>query len=200
MSMSTGKVRRTLIMGLGNVLLGDDGFGPCVIELFRCRYQCGPDVEILDLGSPGLDLASYLYGRELVIIVDAINATAAAGTLCDFSLRELSPQQVQLRLSGHDPGLTEAFCQLGLLNQAPAETIAVGAVPKSCAFNQGISGEVFRAASAAADHIAGLLTGRGVSCARRRAPLAPKLWWLANPRCPDATEPFCSTPVRELRG
>ena len=48
------------VIGLGNVFLGDDGFGPLVIETFRCSYECGESVEVIDLGTPGLDLAPYL--------------------------------------------------------------------------------------------------------------------------------------------
>ena len=63
---------RILVAGLGNVLLGDDGFGSLVIEMFRCEYECSQDVEIIDLGTPGLDITPYLYGRDLVVIVDAV--------------------------------------------------------------------------------------------------------------------------------
>ncbi len=41
------------VIGLGNVFLGDDGFGPLAVETFRCQYACGPEVEVLDLGTPG---------------------------------------------------------------------------------------------------------------------------------------------------
>ena len=72
---------RVSIIGLGNVLLGDDGFGCLAVEVFRCEYACGPGVEIIDLGTPGLDLATYLYGRDLVIIVDAVMTGASPGTV-----------------------------------------------------------------------------------------------------------------------
>ena len=57
MSAAFPGVPRVSVIGLGNILLGDDGFGPCAVEMFRCKYECGPDVEILDLGTPGVDLA-----------------------------------------------------------------------------------------------------------------------------------------------
>ena len=73
-------MRRARIIGLGNVLLGDDGFGPLAVELFRCQYECGSNVEVLDLGTPGLDLAPYLYGTDLVVIADAVHAEEKPGT------------------------------------------------------------------------------------------------------------------------
>jgi len=67
------------VIGLGNVFLGDDGFGPLAVETFRSQFAYGPEVEVLDLGTPGLDLAPYLYDRKLVVIVDAV-AFALPGT------------------------------------------------------------------------------------------------------------------------
>ena len=177
--MSTNKLPRASIIGLGNVLLGDDGFGPCAVEMFRSQYECGPDVEILDLGTPGLDLSPYLYGRNLVVIVDAVNASDEPGTLCVGSLSDSARAQVALRLTGHAPGLTEALLQLRLVNQAPTEVVVVGVVPESCAFNQGISPKVSAGVTAALNYIAGLLVDRGMSCTCRPAPFPPNLWWLS---------------------
>jgi len=59
-------LRRIAVLGLGNVLLGDDGFGPMAVEMFRSLYECDSNVEILDLGTPGLDLAPYLYDADLL--------------------------------------------------------------------------------------------------------------------------------------
>ena len=46
----------TYVLGLGNVLMGDDGFGPAVVQAFEAEYVVGPDVSVIDLGTPGLDL------------------------------------------------------------------------------------------------------------------------------------------------
>jgi hydrogenase maturation protease len=181
MTAELAKTPRVSVIALGNILLGDDGFGPCALEMFRCRYECGPEVEILDLGTPGIDLAPYLYGRELVILVDALNAACTPGTLYMCRWAALAPNQTKLRLTGHDPGVSEALTQLGMLDQAPLELVVIGAVPKSCEFNVGISPEVCRTAGTAADHIAGLLLDYGVRCVPRPALLRPNLWWLDDP-------------------
>jgi hydrogenase maturation protease len=181
--MNTGLVStpRVSVVGLGNILLGDDGFGPCTVELFRCKYKCGPDVEILDLGTPGVDLAPYLCGRGLVILLDALDVARTPGTLCMCRWTAIAPSQVNLRLTGHDPGVAEALTQLHMLDQAPHELVVVGVVPKSCEFNGGISSEVLRTACIAVDHIARLLLDYGVRCVRRPASLRPNLWWLDDP-------------------
>jgi|SRR5271165_55787 len=171
---------RVSIIGLGNVLLGDDGFGPLAVEVFRCEYKCGPEVEVLDLGTPGLDLAPYLYGRELVVIVDAVTAAGQPGTVGTYRESDLRDSQAQLRLTDHDPGLQESLAQLRLAGRGPSEVVVVGAIPASCAFGAGISAPVLSASSLAIDAIIRVLLERGFDCRKRLQPLQTKLWWLCN--------------------
>ncbi len=172
----------TCIIGLGNVLLGDDGFGPLAVEIFRCEYECGSHVQVLDLGTPGLDLAPYLYGADLVVIADAVLAEGKPGTLCIYSEADLLSRRAQLRLTAHDPGVQESLAQLRLVGRAPSELIIVGVVPESCDLGKGVSPSVGNASSVAADDIARLLWERDVNCRRRHAPVQPNLWWLPKDR------------------
>ena len=160
--------------------MGDDGFGPLAIEKFRCEYQCGPNVEVLDLGTPGLDLAPYLFGRDLVVIADAVNADEKPGTLSIYCEADLVARRAQLHLTAHDPGLQESLTHLRLSGETPSELIIVGAVPESCDFGTGISASVLTTTSIAVDAIAGLLVERGIRCSRRHAALRPNLWWLSE--------------------
>lgn len=178
-----GSQARILILGLGNVLLGDDGLGPAIVELFHCRYECGTEVEILDLGAPGSDITPYLYGRHLVIIADALKAEHAPGTLCFYRRNDAAVPNVGVRVTGHDPGLVEALAQLELMGQAPSELVVIGAVPESCRLNERMSSTVLRVSSALVDHIAGLLLEHDVPCVLRTAPLRPNLWWLSQQDC-----------------
>jgi hydrogenase maturation protease len=165
---------------LGNVLLGDDGFGPLAVEMFRCEYECGSNVEILDLGTPGLDLAPYLYGTDLVVIADAVQAEQKPGTLCVYSEDDLLGRRAQLRTTAHDPGVQECIAQLRVAGQAPSELIIVGVVPESCALGSGFSAAVLSSLSLAVDNIARLLVERAIDCRRRQAPAQPNLWWLSG--------------------
>ena len=166
------------VIGLGNVFLGDDGFGPLVIETFRCSYECGGSVEVIDLGTPGLDLAPYLYGKELVVIVDAVHSAMAPGTVSFFHEEDFVSSRAKLRITGHDPGLWESLAHLRLAGRAPCELIVLGVTPESCTFAEAISERVSRIASEASANIAELLADRGVVCTLRREVATPKLWWL----------------------
>ena len=170
--------KRVSVVGIGNVLLGDDGFGPLTVELFRCKYECDPDVEVLDLGTPGLDLAPYLFDKELVLLVDAVQGGEPPGTLCIFSENDLLTHHALLRLSAHDPGVRESLAHLSMVGRAPSELIIVGVVPEQSEFASGISASVMSTAPVAADTIARLLGERGIQCRARETDLQPNLWWL----------------------
>lgn len=177
---SAGNLQRISILGIGNVLLGDDGFGPLLVELFRCAYECSSNVEILDLGTPGLDIAPYLYDRDLVLLLDAVHAKEKAGALCIYCDADLFSRRAQLRLTAHDPGVQESLIQLKIAGHAPSELIIIGVVPESCGIGEGISAAVLRSSYIAVDNIARLLLERGVDCHRRAMRVSPNLWWLSD--------------------
>ncbi|HXK01286.1 MAG TPA: hydrogenase maturation protease [Verrucomicrobiae bacterium] len=173
---------RACVIGLGNVLLGDDGFGPWAVEMFRCRYECGPNVEILDLGTPGLDLAPYLYGRDLVVIADAVQAREQPGTLRIYFEAALLARPGLIRTSAHDPGVQESLAQLRLAGHAPSELIILGVVPESSGLGTGLSLPVLRNSGVAVDNLARLLRERGIDCRSRPTPIQPNFWWLSGDR------------------
>jgi len=173
-------IPRVSVIGLGNVLLGDDGFGALAVEMFRCAYQCGSNVEVADLGTPGLDLAPYLYDTDLALIADAVHSEEQPGSLCIYSETDLLSRRAQLRLTAHAPGVQESLAQLRLAGHAPHEVIVIGVVPESCRLGEGISRAVLNSAPIAADHIARLLVERAVDCRRRPTPAEPTLWWLPH--------------------
>jgi len=166
------------VIGLGNVFLGDDGLGPLAVETFRCEYECGSEVEVVDLGTPGMDLAPYLYERSMVIVVDAVHSDAFQGALSVFCEDDFVSDRARLRISGHDPGLWDALTHLRLAGHAPSELIVVGVTPASCIFAEGISPIILRIASDASATIAGLLLDRNVACRLRTTCAKPNLWWL----------------------
>jgi len=178
---------RVSVVGLGNVFLGDDGFGPLVVEKFRCRFACDPQVEILDLGTPGLDLAPYLCARDLVVLVDAVHADDPPGTLTVYREDDFVSHRARLRVTGHDPGLWDSLAHLRMAGQSPSELIIMGAVPQSCSFGEAISPALLDSSSRASDRIAGLLVQRGVACRRRPVFLKQNLWWLPLPGAQSAT-------------
>ena len=102
-------IPRILIAGVGNVLLQDDGFGPHAIERLQANYEIGKDVELLDLGTPGLDFVDYLVGRDVLIILDALSSGGEPGEILTFDREQLNEQMPNMRLSAHQPCLQETL-------------------------------------------------------------------------------------------
>jgi hydrogenase maturation protease len=169
------------VIGLGNVFLGDDSFGPLAIENFCCTYEIPANVDVLDLGTPGLDLAPYLYDQQLVLVVDTVHSDIPIGTLSLFHEADFLSHRAKLRITGHDPGLWDALAHLRLAGHAPAELIILGVNPNSCEFAEPMTDEISELASSAAAIIAHLLRDHGISCTLRQPAAKPNLWWLPIP-------------------
>lgn len=106
MSEHAGKPGPTLVVGLGNPILRDDGVGPLVVERLRASLAGRSDVAILVDTHGGLRLMERLVGARRAIVVDAILTGAPAGTLWD-----LGPGDLPTAHSGssHDASLPEAL-------------------------------------------------------------------------------------------
>jgi hydrogenase maturation protease len=131
----------TLILGLGNVLRGDDGAGPAVIEWLEQR-ALPAEVEAVDGGTAGLDIVSTLMGHERAIIVDAANVGRAPGEWARFTPDAARLKDNDTALSLHSAGLAEALALGAALKVLPREIIIYGVQPKSVDWRPQLSAEV----------------------------------------------------------
>lgn len=74
--MSDGAPGRVAVLGLGNVLMGDDALGPYAVRLLEARYELPGRVPVLDIGTPGLDLVPYFEGVDALVLVDTVRSEA----------------------------------------------------------------------------------------------------------------------------
>jgi hydrogenase maturation protease len=172
---------RVAVLGLGNVLMADDGFGPYLARVLEAEWEFPPDAVVQDLGTPGLDLAPWLADVELVVVLDTVATSAPPGDVRTYSRDELFRRAPSPRLSPHDPGLREALLSAELAGIAPRELLVVGVVPERVVTGPGLSDTVRAAVPAAADAVVRLLRERGCQVERRAAPLRRDLWWEAPP-------------------
>lgn len=129
--------KQTLILGIGNILLGDEGIGICVIEYLQAQ-QLPNTVECIDGGTAGADLLDLLCNRQKVIIVDAIDADAAPGTMLRFGLKDLLAAK-RPQLSLHDLDIPQTLEMTRLLNCPPCEVIFIGIQPQSITCTMGLT-------------------------------------------------------------
>jgi hydrogenase maturation protease len=120
--------RRVLVAGIGNVFLGDDGFGVEVVKRLAGR-KLPEGVEVVDFGIRGMDLAYALHeDYDLVVFVDATPRGGEPGTvyLIEPEIEDDGP--VSLDTHGMDP--VEVIKLSRALGARPAQTLVVGCEPK----------------------------------------------------------------------
>jgi len=167
----------TNVLGLGNVLMGDDGFGPAVVQAFQAEYVVGPDVSVIDLGTPGLDLAPWLADVDRVIIVDTVKGDLPPGTLRVFDEAGVLRRPPSVRVGPHDSGVKEALLMLEFAGRAPRELALIGVVPERTEMAVKLSPALQEAVPIAVEGIAALLARFGERAIRRTKPAAATPWW-----------------------
>lgn len=165
------------VLGIGNVLVGDDGFGPYVIETFRSQYEVAPNVDIADVGTPGLDLVPHLAGFDAVIIVDTVKANARPGTLLLYTREQIMAHLPNPRLTPHDPGLKDTLLMMQLTGTCPSDITLIGCVPEAVHTSTEMSESVRAAVPSAVAQIEVALAMLGHPPVKRAEPLVPEIWW-----------------------
>ncbi len=114
-----------LVLGVGNLLLSDEGVGIHVAQRLQ-RMTLSPEVEVSDGGTGGFDLIAYGRGKKKIIIVDAVSADAEPGTVLRFKPDEVAFEGY-LPFSSHQTGLQELLHFCTMLDPPP-EVIIYGVV------------------------------------------------------------------------
>ena len=153
------KTAPILVLGLGNLLLSDDGVGPVLVEqLANTAEDWNGRVEFLDGGTQGLALLGQISGRQALIIVDALKTGAPAGTIHRLTLNDLREVTPGRGNSGHEGNAGELLAAAQLLDQLPERLFVVGVEPERIATGIGLSARVQAALDDASSQVNCLLT------------------------------------------
>jgi hydrogenase maturation protease len=168
------------VIGLGNVLMGDDAFGPWVAQVLLAEYEFPPGVSVEDLGTPGLDLIPYVADLEALVLVDTVRSDGPPGTIRLYRRDALLKHAPEARLSPHDPGVKEALLTAEFAGVGPREVLLVGAVPMDSAMGVRLSPPLREAVPLAVAEVLRELARLGWPAARRSAPGRADIWWEAE--------------------
>ena len=185
------------VLGLGNVLMGDDGFGPYVARVLEACYEFPPDVEVIDVGTPGLDLTPYLLDTEAVIFIDTVTSTGAPGETRVYDRAAILRHPPQARTGPHDPALKEALLTVDAAGAGPKIVKLIGVIPAWIATGVTLSPPVSLAVTAVTRMVIDELDRMGVPASPRPVPRTPHIWWaqdVARPKVPGVVP--VSTVVR----
>jgi hydrogenase maturation protease len=168
---------KVAVLGLGNVLMRDDAFGPYVVRTLEARYAFPEEVTLQDLGTPGLDLHPFITGQDALIIVDTVKSDGLAGEIRTYRRDEILKHPPGLRVSPHDPGIKEALLSLEFAATGPGEVFLVGVIPGTVEAGVGLSPAVQGAVEGVMSEVVGELERLGRAGRPIDPPREPDLWW-----------------------
>jgi hydrogenase maturation protease len=131
-----------LVLGIGNLLWADEGFGVRAVEALHAAYTLPASVQLLDGGTQGLNLLEPVVGHEAVLVFDAIDFGLAPGSLRVFRDREV-PAWAATKLSLHQQSFQELLAIADLQGRFPPRLTLIGVQPERLAdFGGSLSGSV----------------------------------------------------------
>jgi hydrogenase maturation protease len=125
----TCEPRRTVVLGLGNPLMADDGLGLLALERLRAEWDMPPGVTLADGGTWVMMLLPMIEEADALLLLDAIRAGQAPGTLTELGREEL-PRYFAHKLSPHQIDLREVLALTELRGTMPARVVAIGVEPE----------------------------------------------------------------------
>ncbi|KAA5601802.1 HyaD/HybD family hydrogenase maturation endopeptidase [Blastochloris sulfoviridis] len=127
--MSEASAVKTLVLGIGNILWGDEAFGVRAVEAFHRRYAVGGDVTVLDGGTQGLYLVDVVQEAEQLLVFDAIDYGLKPGTLKIVRDGDVPKFTGAKKMSLHQTGFQEVLSAVDLLGRYPRRLALVGCQP-----------------------------------------------------------------------
>ena len=132
-----------LILGIGNILLRDEGVGVRAIEELSGWYSFADSVELLDGGTSGLELLDQIGGRDLLIIIDAMKNGMAPGSVSRVDGEEVAAS-FMTTISPHQLGISDLLATARLIDSLPARMVLFGIEPEDLSPGLGLSESVSR--------------------------------------------------------
>ncbi|HEX9565153.1 MAG TPA: HyaD/HybD family hydrogenase maturation endopeptidase [Gemmatimonadaceae bacterium] len=161
--MRNREERPIVVLGLGNILMADDGVGLAALARLQDEWFIPPDVELVDGGTWGMNLLPIIESADQLLVLDAIETGSAPGTLA--TLRDLEvPRFLATRLSPHQIDLREVLALSQLRGTLPRELVAIGLQPLRIEMSTQLSPVVEARIGDLVEAAARTLSGWGVDC------------------------------------
>ncbi len=134
-------LRPIAVLGIGNLLLSDDGVGIHTVRRLRSDSRVGSTVRLIDGGTVGTNLLAEVCGCEKLLIVNAVDAGLPPGSIIWIDFSSPDPQRIETR-NAHQSGISGLLDDLRLLGQAPRQVALVGVQPAAIGLGTQLSPEV----------------------------------------------------------
>ncbi|MFZ5512870.1 MAG: HyaD/HybD family hydrogenase maturation endopeptidase [Pseudomonadota bacterium] len=157
---------RIVVLGIGNILLSDEGVGVRAIEALREQWLLPAEVEVIDGGTSGMELLEDLSRADLLVVTDAVKAGRPPGSIVRIAGGDV-PVFFRAKLSPHQVGLSDVLADLEFLGEPPRETVIFGVQPLSLETRLGLSPEVAACVPKVVEMIVDELRARGIAIRSR---------------------------------
>ena len=151
---------KTLVLGVGNKLMSDEGIAVHVIERLASKYKLPEEVQVLDGGTLGLDLLYYLEGVENLLIVDAAETGKKAGTMIRLEDDEV-PAFMSVKISPHQMGVPDMLAAAKMKDIYPKRLVLWGIQPKEITLSLDLSPALASKVDSLTDKLTDELRGWG---------------------------------------
>ncbi len=133
---------RLTVLGIGNLLMSDDGVGPRLLEAVRARRDWGEGVEFVDGGAGGLNLLNVVESAERMVVFDAAEMGLSPGEYRVVRPEQISDDTPRDRVSMHDVPFMETLKLCGRFYHSPETVTLLVVQPKTTDFGRGLSEEL----------------------------------------------------------
>ena len=165
-------IPRVLILGIGNLLWADEGFGVRALEVLKRNYQFADNVELLDGGTQGVYLVQNIRETDILVVFDAIDYGLPGGTLKRIEGDNVPNYLGCKKVSLHQTGFQEVLAMARMLGDYPRHLFLVGVQPVEIEdFGGSLRPEVKAQIQPAIDSALEYLSNFGIEAIRRIQPL-----------------------------
>ena len=163
-----------LILGIGNLLWADEGFGVRALETLQQHYAFPPNVRLIDGGTQGIYLVQHIREADILVVFDAVDYGLPGGSLKRVEGSEVPKFLGAKKVSLHQTGFQEVLAMAEMLGDYPRHLLLVGVQPVELedyggSLRAAVKAQIQPAIELALDYLA----AHGVTAERRTEPLAP---------------------------
>lgn len=174
MSQTMGDAPTIIVLGIGNVLWADEGFGVRCAEILQQRYEFASNVQLIDGGTQGLYLIQHVQCADYLLIFDAIDYGLAPGEMKVVEGEDVPKYLGAKKMSLHQTGFQEVLALAHLTGRYPEEVVLIGCQPEEIEDYGGSLRPLLKAAiELALQHALVRLRNWGAAPIARTVPLAP---------------------------
>lgn len=122
--------KKTVVLGLGNPIMSDEGVGPAIVQGFMDKAEDYTDIEFVDVGTGGFSLLYHLEGADRVVFVDCAKMGDAPGTIRRFTCDQVQTVKRLAHFSLHEGDLLTLIDKAKQLSQCPDDIVIFGIEPQ----------------------------------------------------------------------